>query len=161
MTAVSPERALEDVVRKQLANITSRPHTANECADAILAAASRYAASIMPSLPEKRPEPQPGELRTALESLAAFWVREYVTADGWPDVCAKQLLDVLGGAREPGTAPKPAPELGGMSPGRRAHRRWLESRWPDMSPRAIARDWGLISDQARTAWEAAGTGDPS
>ena len=49
----------------------------------------------------------PGDLRAALESLAAFWVREYVTGDGWPEVCAQQLLDVLGGAREP----KPAPEL--------------------------------------------------
>lgn len=55
-------------------------------------------------------EPAPGDLRPALESLARFWVREYVTADGWPDVCAKQLLDVLGGAREP-KPEQPAPGL--------------------------------------------------
>ena len=48
MTAPTPEQApreaLETVIRRQLANIAKRPHTANECTDAILAAADACAA---------------------------------------------------------------------------------------------------------------------
>lgn len=48
MTAPTPEqeplKALGVVVRRQLANIVKRPHTANECSDAVLTAAGIYAA---------------------------------------------------------------------------------------------------------------------
>jgi hypothetical protein len=54
---------------------------------------------------------------------------------------------------------QPAPALAGMPPGQRAHHLWLETRWPDMKSEAIARDWELISDRAKAAWEAVATGD--
>lgn len=75
---------------------------------------------------QERPAPGDDDLRAALESLAAFWVREYVTNDGWPDVCAKQLLDVLGGAREPKAAPSAAPELAAAMAETRRYRDWLD-----------------------------------
>jgi hypothetical protein len=44
MTAAEDRRAeLEAVIRRQLTSITKRPHTANECTDAILKAADAYA----------------------------------------------------------------------------------------------------------------------
>lgn len=44
MSAADAREALEAAIRRQLTNITKRPHTANECTDAILAAADKYAA---------------------------------------------------------------------------------------------------------------------
>ena len=41
-----------------------------------------------------------------------------------------------------------------VTPGERAHRRWLEARWPDMTPQAIAKDWEVASDRAKAAWAA-------
>lgn len=42
--AQDPREALEAVIRRQLANIVKRPHTANECADVIITAVDAYAA---------------------------------------------------------------------------------------------------------------------
>jgi hypothetical protein len=57
LTAAEDRREdLEAVIRRQLTNITKRPHTANECTDAILKAADAYAKA--PRAPEKPPEPK-------------------------------------------------------------------------------------------------------
>lgn len=85
----------------------------------------------------------PGDLRMALESLAAFWVREYVTGDGWPDVCAKQLLDVLGGAREP----KPAPELAAALAEPRELRKVIAELLGMF--RAVSGGWGARTSSSR------------
>jgi len=78
-----------------------------------------------------------------------------------PAAVDKLARNALGWTRVPRSKePKPAPELAadGTTPGQRAHRLWLETRWPDMSPETIARDWEIASDRAKAAWEAVATG---
>jgi len=105
----SAGQAARDALKVYLtATITAGRDHSGECAQClnsvadVMDLADAYAQA---ALAAREPDAADGDLRTALESLAAFWVSEYVTADGWPDVCAKQLLDVLGGAREPQPAP--------------------------------------------------------
>ena len=45
----------------------------------------------------------------------------------------------------------------GMTPGQRAHHRWLEVRWPEMTGEAVDKDWVILSTRGRAAWEAAAT----
>lgn len=74
---------------------------------------------------EAAAQPEAGDdLRPALESLARFWITEYVTSDGWPDICAKQLLDVLGGAREPVNAAAAAQPASDFT-------EWMAEKYPD------------------------------
>jgi hypothetical protein len=65
MTETKP---LEDVVRSQLQNIVKRPHTANECTDAILTAAAAYAADEASAA-----ETDLGALGEKLTALTAHW----------------------------------------------------------------------------------------
>lgn len=59
MTAAEErQEELEAVIRRQLTNITKRPHTANECTDAILKAADAYAKASRPRPPRELAEPK-------------------------------------------------------------------------------------------------------
>lgn len=44
------------------------------------------------------------------------------------------------------------------TPGQDTQRKWLEVRWPDMSPEELAAQWRVASDEAKAAWEAVAAG---
>lgn len=48
-----------------------------------------------------------------------------------------------------------------VTAGQSAHSRWLTTRWPDMTGQNIAKDWELISNQGKKAWEASAATEPA
>ena len=78
----------------------------------------------------------------------------------WLESERERLVTLLDEGEPPTVKPaddvQPAPELAAAT-GEAAHRRWQETRWPDMTREAIDKNWELLTERAKTAWAAAGT----
>ena len=81
MTVPAPRDELEAVIRRQLANFKSRPHTVNECTDAILKAADEYASAA-------------GDIASQVTALRAAEVKEQAVATDGEN--ARLLADLAG-----------------------------------------------------------------
>jgi hypothetical protein len=114
-----------------------------------------------------RAEPQPAPGNGERPAVYARFLRasypalpDHQVADAWRSADAREAAFWRGieAKATPAECREPAPGADGTTPGRRAHRRWHQARWPDGGEAETEKEWEILSGRAKAAWEAAAGG---